>query len=640
MGIEKLIEGKKKEINKLFEYNKTSIILNFDELSQSDLELADKLIEDQTQIEIISEKINKQYGITLIPRIINLPNVYHRNIKTISTNDVGTFLSVEGLVLRCTPKEPKVIKGLFACVCGEEVSLDQNESKYELNIPKCKNCDKLMFLVPEKSKFLDFQKIEIQEPLESILPNQLPRLFECWVTNDLVNSVCAGDRVLFNGHLKIKAKRKEKNTSIMDWFLFVNSVEVQSETKNLVITTDDYNQIKKMSKDTEIVDKLGSVFFDKIYDYKELKKVLILSMVGGSNDINKDNANIHVLMIGDPGIAKSQILELFKLASTRRAIIGSGKQSTKGGLTAIPEKDEFSGGKWTIKAGLLVLCNKGFALLDELDKLENEVLHNLLQAMSAKHIDFNKAGISTRLNADTTVIAAANPKMSRFDPHEGIVKQFNIDPLFLSRCDYILALQDKNNRKHDKELAKHIRSKRILPYLFEISQKYIEVAHQLNPIIPETLGNLIDEAYVNIRAKGTEGRVSSTPRNLNAIKRSTEAFAKLRLSNECNQQDLDNALSLLEYVYSKVCLDEKGNMDADLQNENTHHDRTTFYGVLGIITDYCNDPDNKFGMLMPEKELKEQLALPKENYDKLIHQLKVKGEILEPKCGFFKNSYK
>jgi replicative DNA helicase Mcm len=217
------------------------------------------------------------------------------------------------------------------------------------------------------------------------------------------------------------------------------------EFEEIEISQDDEEMIMAMSRDPEIYENIRKSIAPSIYGYEDVKEALGLQLVSGFEKNLPDGArirgDIHILLVGDPGIAKSQLLR-YMIKISPRGIYTSGKSSTSAGLTATAVKDELGDGRWTIEAGALVLADKGIAAIDEMDKMNNEDKSALHEAMEQQTISVAKAGVMATLKSRCSLLAAANPKLGRFDKYEPIAPQINLTPALMSRFDLIFVLTD------------------------------------------------------------------------------------------------------------------------------------------------------------------------------------------------------
>jgi len=372
------------------------------------------------------------------------------------------------------------------------------------------------------------------------------------------------------------------------------------------------------------------------------------------------------LFVGDPGTAKSQMLSyMSKLAP--RSVYVSGKASSAAGLTAAAVRDEFGEGQWTLEAGALVLADMGVACVDEIDKMEETDRSSMHQAMEQQEISVAKAGINATLKSRCAILAAANPKLGRFDEFLPMHEQINMPPALISRFDLIFSVLDKPNRPKDTDLATHIlrthragqmneninRSKdskynkkerdslmqSIVPTLDpEFVRKYVAYAKRnIFPVMtPEAL-DMIKKYYVDFR-NSSEDSVTFTPRQLEAFVRLSEASAKLKLSQVVTVDDAKRSIYIIDQYLRRVGMDrETGKFDIDIIAtgiSHSQHDRMrTLIDVIQRLSAETKEGNAARGDIIREAEIE---GLESSKVEQALDRLKRNGQIYEPVHGKYK----
>lgn len=596
------------------EYPETrSVTIPFNSVQLRDPDLADHLLHRPGQCLRVGAQMLGQVDITVEPRprlhlrIDHLPDTQRTIPRKLRAEHLGKFLALEGLVKKVTEVRPQVLEACFEHFCTNRVRMIQEEEF--INEPViCDGCEKQgpWKLLEEESRFIDHQKIEIQESPENLRGGAQPERLTIHLTDDLVHAVAPGDRVVINGILTSQPRRQGSQKRVeFNKVLQGVSVEMkQQEFSDVQLTAEDEDVIHTLGEDPRIYDRLRASFAPTIYGLETEKDALILALFGGVSkeyrDGSRSRGDIHVLLVGDPGVAKSQLLRyLAKLAP--RAIFTSGKGSSAAGLTAAAVKDEFGEGQWTLEAGALVLADNGIACIDELDKMEKGDQSAMHQAMEQQEISIAKAGINATLKSRCAVIGAANPKMGRFDPYDNIFEQINMPPALLSRFDLIFSLKDKPSRDKDTQLASHIlkthqagevrEHRRAHPtgafspedehalmsivepdIQAETMRKFVAYAKtRIFPVLTDEALQRIQNYYVDLRASSDES-LPLTARNLEAFVRLSEASARIRLSQEATIEDADRAIRIVETFLNSVGKDpQTGKLDIDLINTGIGH---------------------------------------------------------------------
>lgn len=591
-----------------------SVVVPFNDIQLRDPDLANYLLHKPAQAIRVGAQAMAQIDVTVEPRpklhlrITGLPESQRHLPRALRSEHLGKLLAIDGLVKKVTEVRPTVLEAVFECkVCTTRVHLVQEEEFLQEPV-LCETCDaqRPWRFLEEESRYIDHQKVEIQEAPEGLRGGSQPERLTVHMQDDLVHKVAPGDRVRLNGILMTQPRRSGNNKRVeFNKILQTVSVELQQqEFQEIELTAEDEDKILTLSEDPRIYDRLRASFAPTIHGMETQKDALIMSLFGGVEKTYKDGSrsrgDIHVLLVGDPGVAKSQLLRyLSKLAP--RAIFTSGKGASAAGLTAAAVKDEFGEGQWTLEAGALVLADRGIACIDELDKMEKNDQSSMHQAMEQQEISIAKAGISATLKSRCAVVGAANPKMGRFDEFTPIHEQINMPPALLSRFDLIFSITDKPNRDKDTLLASHIlnthqagevrehrrshptgaytmedeeaMASRIKPELeAELLRKYVAYAKtRIFPVLNDEAMKRIQSYYVDLRSSAGDS-IPLTPRQLEAFVRLAEASARIRMSQEVTLADAERGIRLIESYLRSVGVDrETGKFDIDVIATGVSH---------------------------------------------------------------------
>lgn len=402
--------------------------------------------------------------------------------------------------------------------------------------PYCIRCHRpvRLELVPEKSKFIDWQKIVVQEKPEEIPPGQMPRSVEVILTGDLIDVARPGDRVIVTGVLRVAPIASfQKPVGLKPLFSFyidANHVDVQQKIlEEIEITREDEEKIKELARDPWIRERIIASIAPGIYGHWDVKEAIALLLFGGVPKIMEDGTrirgDIHVLLVGDPGTAKSQLLQ-YTSRIAPRGLYTSGKGSTAAGLTATVLREK-STGEYYLEAGALVIADGGVACIDEIDKMREEDRSAIHEALEQQTVSIAKAGIVARLNARASVLAAGNPKFGRYDLTQPVSKNIDLPPTILSRFDLIFVIQDIPNKERDRLLAKHILEvhsdiERARPQIDpQLLKKYVSYARRyIRPQLTPEAKKLLEDFYVSMRMAsvpteaGKPTAIAITPRRL------------------------------------------------------------------------------------------------------------------------------
>ena len=592
--------------------------------------------------------------------------VFGQNVNAPMVQDVGSayiskLVMLDGLIVKRSEINPKVQVGSYKCTfCGATYKIRAGRDEVPDICLSCKR--RSLKQVAEESQFINLQKIAIQDPLEKLRGSAPTWQLEVWIEDDLVNTVIPGDRIEITGILRIRPRRNQRGKLEKDVYtMFVDTVSIvpkQKEFAELQITADEERLIKEMGKDPHIFEKIYKSIAPAIYGYNEIKQGVALQLFGGTMgktlvDGGLIRSDMHILLIGDPGSAKTRILSsVARLVP--KGIYVSGKSVTGGGMTAVAERDDFSEGGWTLKGGALVLGSGGTVCIDEFDKITDDDKAALHEALESQTISVAKAGIIATFNARTAVLAAANPKYGRFDPNSYPADQFNIPPTLLSRFDLIFPIKDIMDEELDKSIARHIllqheaagaRMSEIQEYEqvekppieSEILRKYIAYARKsINPRISQEAAARIQDYYIELRKLGAkQGVTPITPRQIEGLIRMAEASAKARLSGVVEVPDAENAIALNEFMLKTLAIDRGGRRDIDALVTGMPREKVVkINAVLGIIKRLeAEESAAKLPRIMEEAE---KVGLTAAEVNKYIVELERNGDIFRPRAGVVK----
>ncbi|MCW3137709.1 MAG: minichromosome maintenance protein MCM [Methanophagales archaeon] len=667
---------------------KRSLLVKFTDMDLYDPNLADMVLESpDVAINAATRAlraIDTPTGVTLDEanfRIIKVPR--RLKIRDIRSEDIGKLVSIEGLVTKATEVRPKVVDAVFECpYCHHVFSMGQSGRQFKEPVEcdqesgGCGRRAQHFKLLIEQCKFANAQKIRLQESPEELRGGELPQAIDVYLEDDITGTVTPGDRVIITGILRsYQRTTRFGKTPFFDIYLEGNSLEhKEEEFEEIKITEEDEQRIMELKDQPDVYEKLIRSIAPSIYGYEEIKEAMVLQLFAGVPkelpDDTRVRGDIHVLLVGDPGVAKSQLLTyLVKLAP--RGLYTGGKSSTSAGLTAAAVKDEFGEGRWTLEAGALVLADKGIAAVDEIDKMRKEDRDALHEAMEQQTVSVAKAGIMARLNSRCGLLAAANPKYGRFDKYTPIAEQINMPPTLLSRFDLIFTMMDRPNEETDTKTAEHIiethYAGELLAQLKNISKidiaerehfehavaamkppiesdllrKYVAWSKRnVFPVMSEGARRRFLEFYIGLRRQGYEDEEAPVPvtaRQLEALIRLGEARARARLSDEITEEDADRVINIVTYCLKRVFVDpETGRLDTDWVTvgiTKTKRDRAR------SIREIIKDLEREYGEEVPLEEvldLAEEEGMEREKAEEIIEVMKRDGILFSPSSGIIK----
>ncbi|CAN4112794.1 unnamed protein product [Withania somnifera] len=510
-------------------------------------------------------------------------------IREVKASYIGQLVRISGIVTRCSDVKPLMQVAVYTCEeCGfeiyQEVTARVFMPLFECPSNRCtvNKAKGNLILQLRASKFLKFQEAKIQELAEHVPKGHIPRSMTVHFRGELTRKVSPGDVVELSGiflPMPYTGFRAMRAGLIADTYLEAMSVShFKKKYEDYELRGDEEEQIARLAEDGDIYNKLSRSLAPEIFGHEDIKKALLLLLVGAPHRKLKDGMKIrgdlHVCLMGDPGVAKSQLLKhIINVAP--RGVYTTGKGSSGVGLTAAVQKDPVTN-EMVLEGGALVLADMGICAIDEFDKMDESDRTAIHEVMEQQTVSIAKAGITTSLNARTAVLAAANPAWGRYDMRRTPAENINLPPALLSRFDLLWLILDRADMDSDLEMARHIvyvhQNKEspalgFTPLEPSVLRAYISAARRLSPSVPKELEEYIAGAYSSIRqeeAKSNTPHSYTTVRTLLSILRISSALARLRFSEKVAQSDVDEALRLMQMSKFSLYSDDrqKSGLDA------------------------------------------------------------------------------
>ncbi|KAF7284013.1 hypothetical protein GWI33_022635 [Rhynchophorus ferrugineus] len=507
----------------------------------------------------------------------------HVPIREVKAESLGKLVTVRGIVTRSTEVKPLMCVATYTCdQCGAETYQPVAGLSF-MPVTLCPSDDcrvnksgGRLYLQTRGSKFIKFQELKIQEHSDQVPVGHIPRTLTIFCRGEVTRKALPGDHVAVTGIFLPLVRQGFKQLSaglLSETYLEAHKVALLNKTaedenaqnsltpEELAVLTED-----------DFYSKLAMSIAPEIYGHIDVKKALLLLLVGGVDkrpDGMKIRGNINICLMGDPGVAKSQLLGFIDRLAPRSQYT-TGRGSSGVGLTAAVMKDPFTG-EMMLEGGALVLADQGVCCIDEFDKMADSDRTAIHEVMEQQTISIAKAGIMTCLNARVSILAAANPAYGRYNPKRTIEQNIQLPAALLSRFDLLWLIQDKADRDNDLRLAKHItyvhQNCKQPPSQTEalnmsVMRKYIALCKLKDPVIPEDLTDFIVRAYVELRreARNSQDMTFTSARNLLGILRLSTALARLRLSNIVEKDDVNEAIRLMEMSKDSLnqTIDTKG----------------------------------------------------------------------------------
>lgn len=588
-------------------------------------------------------------------RVVNLPAVVRLKARQIREYHTGKLIALEGMIRSASKAFTAVTRLNLTCLrCGTQFFSSPLARNPTCSNPACAREGPYKKNLDQSDKTAK-RIIQLQENPEGLRGGELPEAIGVVLTGDLVEGVAPGNRVVVNGIVKLK-EIKSKTGETLDYEPYIEAVSVEiveREFEEIEISPEDEQTIHRLASNQDLISIIQSSIAPSIYGMEEVKEAIALQLVSSPavphNDGTTTRGDIHILLVGDPGIAKSQLLK-YVVNLAPRGVFTSGKSSTSAGLTAAAVKDELTDGRWTIEAGALPMADMGLAAIDELDKMRAEDRDALHEGLEQQTISVAKAGITATLRCRCSVLAAANPKQGRFDQYDSIATQINLPPTLLSRFDLIFVLYDTPEKDRDSRIGSHILnvdmddSIATPPVSPEMLRKYIAYARRnIFPTLTPESAQVLQDYYLGVRAQYNSGPnqpVPTTARQLQGLIRLAKASARLRLRHEVDKQDALRAVALTDSCLKKVGIDpETGKYDAgviDVGLSKTQADATLT--LLKIIRELCEKSNTGLARMTDILDEAEIAGIDLDRASKILNRLRnaSHAEIYEPKPGFIR----
>lgn len=645
----------KKELGDSLRKGNNVVYLDFLKLSEFSNTLSDEIISNPEETLSLIELAIEESGLAnnVRVRLHNLPESLNLKIRNIRSRHLSELVVIEGIIRQASDVRPQVVNAKFECPsCGTIISILQIEKKFRE--PSRCSCGRRGGFRLMSKEMVDTQRLVIEESPESLSGGEQPKRINVFVKEDLVEprmeeKTTPGSRIRAIGILKeVPVPLSTGGLSTrFELAIEVNNIIALEETfEELDISEEDEKQILELSKDPEIFEKLAGSITPSVWGYGEIKKSLVLQLFSGVKKVHADGqrrrGDIHILLIGDPGVAKSVTLNFMAEISPKgRYVVG--KSASGAGLTATVIRDEYLRG-WSLEAGAMVLSNKGLVCIDELEKMDPSDRSSMHEAMEQQTVTISKANVQATLRAETSVLAAANPKLGRFDPYQSVAQQIDLPPTLINRFDVIFTLRDIPNKEKDTKIAKHVLQEHrkegknmIIPR--EIFRKYVAYARQrISPKLSEEAVEEIEKFYVDLRNKPVSSESALRPipisaRQLEALIRMSEASAKLRLNNTVTREDAIRAIDIIKYYLMQVGYDyETKTFDIDKISGMTTSKRNKAFIVRDLITRL----ESRLGKLIPIEEIEKELEdkFTKQEVEDAINELIKNSIIYEPRSGY------
>ncbi|GJJ12527.1 hypothetical protein Clacol_006770 [Clathrus columnatus] len=516
-------------------------------------------------------------------------------VREVKGVHLGKLITVRGIVTRVSEVKPLLLVNAYTCdSCGSEIFQEITRKQFTPlvdcpNIDACKRDNRkgTLHMQTRACRFSPFQEIKIQEMADQVPVGHIPRSMTVHTYGNQTRQMNPGDIVHLSGIFlptPYTGFQAVKAGLLTDTYLDVHHIDqLKKQYSEMQVTPEIQAAIEELRQDRNIYIKLAQSIAPEIYGHLDVKKALLLLLIGGvtknTGDGMKIRGDINICLMGDPGVAKSQLLKYISKVAPR-GVYTTGKGSSGVGLTAAVMRDPVT----DEMGGALVLADNGICCIDEFDKMEESDRTAIHEVMEQQTISISKAGITTTLNARTSILAAANPLYGRYNTRISPVENINLPAALLSRFDIMFLILDKPNRDDDERLAQHVtyvHMHNAHPQLEHdtvdplLMRHYIALARARRPIVPREVSDYVVRAYVRLRKsqKDHEGKdklhTYTSARTLLGVLRLSQALARLRFAEQVSIEDVDEALRLMEVSKESLLDDAERDRDTHVSVTST-----------------------------------------------------------------------
>ncbi|KAI5475627.1 hypothetical protein MNV49_001088 [Pseudohyphozyma bogoriensis] len=505
--------------------------------------------------------------------------------RELGATSISHLVRLPGIVVSASVLQSRAIKLHLMCKsCHNVANLEVQGGFSGFQLPRVcgasspegqtKDCPMDPYvIVHDKCQFVDQQIIKLQEAPDMVPVGELPRHLTLTADRYLTGKVVPGTRVVATGIYSTITPGKRNNggaVALRNPYLRVLGLEIDTDgtgrgTRNF--TAEEEEEFAEMARSEGFYERFSSSIAPSIFGNQDIKKAIACLLFGGSKKVLPDGmrlrGDINVLLLGDPGTAKSQLLKFVEKVSPI-AVYTSGKGSSAAGLTASVQRDPVSR-EFFLEGGAMVLADGGVVCIDEFDKMRDEDRVAIHEAMEQQTISIAKAGITTILNSRTSVLAAANPVFGRYDDMKSPGENIDFQTTILSRFDMIFIVKDEHNQDRDRTIARHVmaihmnratQSQPVGEIDIDKMKRFVSYCKsRCAPRLSAEAAEKLSSHFVALRKQvqqverdnNERSSIPITVRQLEAIIRISESLAKMTLATQVQEHHVDEAIRMFKF---------------------------------------------------------------------------------------------